>query len=85
MDHFRQERELPRQALLARDDVVVTWLDAERKLMWTEFVPRRRLYCETVRAESAGDDGRADGLRKVLAAQRRAELAACASKSANQA
>ena len=75
MDRSRQERQLPRQALPTRDDVVVTWQDAERKLMWTEFVPRRRLYCEIARSESEGDDGRAAGLRKVLAAQRNAEPA----------
>lgn len=47
-------------------ELVVTYLQASRGLMWTEFVPVHAAEAELQRAVAAGDTARADGIRKAL-------------------
>lgn len=47
-------------------ELVITYLEASRGLMWTEFVPVHTAEAELQRAVDAGDTARADGIRKAL-------------------
>lgn len=48
------------------NELVITYLEAGRGLLWTEFVPVRAAAVELQRAVDAGDTARADGLRTGL-------------------
>ena len=48
------------------NELVITWLQASRGLMWTEFVPMHRVQEELDRADRLEDTARADAIRKAL-------------------
>lgn len=58
-------------------DLVITWYERSRCLMWTEFVPERRAKEELHRAEWEGDVGRACALRKAIEARLATNSASC--------
>ena len=60
-----------------RRDLVITWYERSRCLMWTEFVPFHKAQADLERSERAGDVGRACALRKSLEARRATNSAAC--------
>jgi hypothetical protein len=60
-------------------ELVATWREDARNLMWTEFVPVHRAEEVVREAERAGNVGRAAAVRKALEARRAKDPAACAS------
>ncbi len=48
------------------NELVITWLQASRGLMWTEFVPTHKVQEELDRADRLEDTARADAIRKAL-------------------
>lgn len=47
-------------------ELIVTYLQASRGLLWTEFIPLHRADDELSRAENAGQTERADAIRSAL-------------------
>ena len=50
----------------SNNELVITWLQASRGLMWTEFVPTHKVQEELDRADRLEDTARADAIRKAL-------------------
>ena len=70
---------MPIASLNQPRELVVTWREDARNLMWTEFVPVHRAGEVLREAERAGDVGRAAAVRKALEARRAKDPATCAS------
>jgi len=59
-------------------ELVATWREDARNLMWTEFVPVQRAEEAVREAEREGDVGRAAAIRKALEARTSKGHATCA-------
>ena len=49
-----------------QNELVVTYSQASRGLLWTEFVPKHKAEEELKRSENTNDTARADSIRKAL-------------------
>ena len=69
---------MPIASLNPPRELVVTWREDARNLMWTEFVPVHGAGEAVREAERAGDVGRAAAIRKALEARTSKGHATCA-------